>query len=322
MKMVEPRTFRATTEAWVGQLLLPVCFFVLLAITAVNAAGLSPAIAGFGLVLLFVVFAFDYLLPMLRNWLYLDGNTIEGSLNGRYFHVYWSEIKAAWLYDQWRGRFVCLGTSDNTLVIPLRFFDESAVWERVQGAVPPSALESNAMQRLPGYQDWMSARTAFLEDPTPRQVADHWLVQIIGWTGVSYFGYGAIQCLREDGLVLALVQLVLALLSLAALSGWGITEVGPQQVCRYTMAGRWAISWEEVRWIEMDLFDAVIVLGSDDRRLMIPGPCVWNRFGKKEAMALLLAQAEQRCIPLRRSILAMFKGSRNTRKRKNSENKS
>ena len=38
MKMAEPRTYRATTEAWFGQMLLPLCFFVLLTLTAIKAA--------------------------------------------------------------------------------------------------------------------------------------------------------------------------------------------------------------------------------------------------------------------------------------------
>ncbi len=322
MKMAEPRTYRATTEAWLGQLLLPLCFFVLLTITAANTAALSPITAILGLAILCLVVAFDYLLPMLRNWISLDATSIEGSLNGRYFRVYWTELKATWLHENRRRRFLCLGTRDGTLVIPLRFFDEEAVWDRVCVTVPPEALEENALLRLPDYQDWLSTRKTTLDDPGPRQVTDHWLVQVIGWSGISFFMFGVIQAVQENQLVLALVQLCLVGLSLGVLSSWGITEVGPQQVCRYTVFGRWAISWDEVRWIEIDLLGAVIVLGSENRRLVIPGPGVWSAFGKKEAMALLLAQAEHRCIPMRRSMLAMFRVSRNTRKHKKSEDKS
>lgn len=319
MQKGEPRTFRATIEAWLGQLLLPLCFFVLLTITAINAAGLNPAAGFVGLSVLFLIVTFDYLLPMIRNWLSIDARSIEGSMNGRSFQVYLTEVKAAWMYERWRRRFLCIGTREGTLVIPMRFLDVDAVWDRVRSAVPPAALEQDAKKNLPDYRDWESARTTFMEDPTPRQVADHWLLQIIGWTGVSFFGYGVIQAIQQSDLLIALVQLAPLGVCLSFLVGWGITEVGPEQVCRYTMSGRWAIAWEDVRWIEMDLLDAVIVLCGDDRRLVIPGPLVWNYFGKKEAMALLLAQAEHRCIPLRRSVLALFKLSRNTRRRKKSE---
>ncbi len=321
MKMAEPHTFRATMDAWLGQLLLPLCFFIMLTITAINFAGLSPAAGSVGLAVLTLVIAFEYLFPMIRNWLYLDANAIEGSLNGRYFQVYWTEVKATWLYEKQRRRFLCLGTREGTLVIPLRFFDETAVWEQVQDSVPPAALEQDALQRLPDYQDWVAARETILDNPTPRQVADHWLIQIIGWSGVAFFIYGVIHAFRENNLALALVQLCLVGLNLALLVNWGITEISSECVYRFTMIGRWSISWDEVRAIEIDLFDSVIVLVGNDRRLAVPGPGVWNGYGRKEAMALLLAQAERRQIPLRRSMLALFKGSRNTRISKKSEDK-
>lgn len=319
MKMAEPRTFRATTEAWLGQLLLPFCFFVVLTITAINAAGMSEVAGIAGLAILCLVAGFDYLLPMVRNWITMDVTSIEGSLNGRYFHTYWTEIKAAWLYENRRRRFLCLGTRDGTLVVPLRFFEENEIWKQVQVSAPADALEDNALLRLPDYQQWMATRAKVLDDPGPRQVPDHWLLQVIGWSGVTFFLFGVIQALQESNLVLALIQLSLVGISLLMLAGWGITEVGPQQVCRYTVFGRWAISWDEVRWIEVDQFDAVIVLGGDNRRLVIPGPGVWGAFGKKEALAILMAQAEHRCIPLRRSMLALFRVSHNTRMRRKSE---
>jgi hypothetical protein len=322
MNVAEPRTFRATTEAWLGQLLLPVCFFVLLTITAINSAGLNPTVALIGLAILFLVVVFDYVVPMLRNWITMDTTSIEGSLNGRYFHVYWTETKAAWLYENQRRRFLCLGTRDGTLVIPLRFFEENAIWDRVCESAPEEALEESALLRLPDYQDWLSTREKVLDDPGPRQIPDHWLLQVVGWSGVSFFLFGVIEALKENNMLLAVIQLGLVSVSLAVLAGWGITEIGPQQVRRYTVFGRWSIAWDEVRWIEIDLFDTVVVLGGDNRRLVIPGPSAWSPFGKKEAMAILLAQAERRCIPLRRSLLAMFRVSRNTRKRKNSEDKS
>jgi hypothetical protein len=322
MKVAEPRTYRATTEAWLGQLLLPMCFFVLLTITAINAAGLDPSVALVGLAILIMLAAFDYIAPMLRNWIAMDGTSIEGSLNGRYFQVYWTETKAAWLHENRRRRYLCLGTRDGTMVIPLRFFEENEVWNHVRALAPVEALEENALLRLPDYQDWLSTRERVLDDPGPRQIPDHWLLQIVGWSGVSFFLFGVIEALQENNLILAVVQLGLVGISLVLLSSWGITEVGSQQVCRYTVFGRWSIAWDEVRWIEIDRFESVVVLGGENRRLVIPGPAAWSPFGKKETMAILLAQAELRCIPVRRSMLAVFRFSRNTRMRKNSEDKS
>ena len=126
-KTAEPRTFRATTEAWLGQLVLPLAFFVMLTLTATNAAGLNPLVAEAGLGLILLIAALDYVLPMIRNWLLLDKRSIGGSYNGRNFEIYWSEILAAWIFERGRRSFLCLGTRDGTFVLPLRFFDDCAI---------------------------------------------------------------------------------------------------------------------------------------------------------------------------------------------------
>lgn len=94
MHPAESRTFHATLEAWLGQLLLPAVFFALLTYTAVNAGGLNPWVGWSGLSALGLYAAVDYLLPMLRDWLHVDTRSMEGSFDGRYFHVYWSEVLA------------------------------------------------------------------------------------------------------------------------------------------------------------------------------------------------------------------------------------
>ncbi len=244
MKLIAPRTFRATTEAWLGQLLLPLCFFVLLTITAVNAAVLSLSVGVIGLGFLTLIVIGQYLMPMVRNWLFVDAAAMEGSLDGRYFHVYWTEVLAAWLYKRQKRHYLCLGTREGTLIIPLRFFDDSAIWEQVRGAVPPAALQEDAIQRLPDFNEWEAARSTLLENPIPRQVADHWLLQVIGWSGVAVFLFGVIDSLQAQGWMRALLYLLLAVASLAMLLVWGVTEVGPELVQRATMLGRWSIHWD------------------------------------------------------------------------------
>ncbi len=322
MKLLTPRTFRATTEAWLGQLLLPLFFFVLLTITAVNAAVLSLSVGVIGLVILSLVVVVRYLVPMVRNWLFIDATAMEGCLDGCYFHVYWTEVLAAWLYERQKRRYLCLGTREGTLIIPLRFFDDCTIWQEVRGAVPPAALEENAIQRLPDFHDWEAARDTLLEDASPRQVADHWMLQVIGWTGVAFFLFGAIESLQARGWGQALLYFALAAASLAMLLGWGVTEIGPERVQRSTMLGRWTITWDEVRWIEIDWFESVIVLVGENRQLVLTGPGIWNAAGKKETLAMLLAQAGQRCLPLRRSPLAFLKVSHNTRAKKKREDQS
>jgi hypothetical protein len=294
----------------------------MLTITAINTAGLSPVAGGIGLGVLAVVFTLEYLVPMVRNWLYLDSYSFEGRLDGRYFHVYWYEVLAAWMYEKQRRRFLCLGTREGTLIIPLRFLDYGAVWNWVRGAVPSAALEENAIERLPDFRDWAEARESALEDPTPRQVTDHWLLQVFGWSAVAFFAFHAIEALQTGSMGQATLYFCLIAVSGVMLFSWGVTEIGPEQIRRFTIFGRWAMPWDEVRWIEIDLFDAVVVLVGDNRRLVISGPGMWNIAGKREMMRMLLSQVESRHIPLRRTPLAFFRVSRNTRAKKQREDQS
>lgn len=316
MNTVKPRTFRATLDAWLGQLLLPLTFFTVLTVTSVNALELNPWIGGIGLCVLALVASLDYVLPMLRNWVQLDSRSIEGNFNGRYFHIYWSEVLAAWVYERRRRRFLCLGTRDGTLVFPMRFFDDTGLWERVRASVAPAALSAQAIQRLPDYRKWESARAHALEGAEPSTVTDHWLIQVLGWSGMTFFFFGLISALRVGMYSEVALFGGLILLCGVMLLSWGLTEFTAQYVERYTLFGGWRMEWDEVRSIEVDPLDLVMVLVGDQGQMAITGPWLWASANKKAALAMLLAQAEKRRIPIRRTAWAMFKVSRRTKARK------
>ena len=317
----QPRTFRATVEAWIGHLILPVVFFTLLTFTAAETTDLNPLVGGLALSLVLVVLVVRVLLPMLRDKLHLDRRSIKGIIAGRTFEVYWSDIIAAWVVRQKRTELLCLGTRDGTLIIPMRFFDGPRLWEYVRGVVSPAALQETAIQRLPDYREWAAARKSALEEAAqpgngPRPITDHWIMQVIGWAGLTFFMFGAYDSYARSEIAATLVLLVLAGVSLVMLLSWGITEFSPAGVERSTLFGCWRITWEQVRRVEIDPADLVMVLVGEDRTLALPGPAMWNAAGKSEALAMLLAQAEKHGIPLQRTPFALFKISRNTRLKK------
>jgi hypothetical protein len=312
MPKAEPRTYRATREAWLGQFLLPLVFFALLTFTAVNAGGLSPWAATIGMSALLLIAVHAYLRPMLRNWLRTDERALAGSFDGRSFHIYWTEVLAAWTYQTGRRRFMCIGTRAHTIVLPLRFFDMDAVWETVRQSAPADALTQDAIQRLPEYREWQAARTQLLENAAPSTVADHWLIQVAGWAGVSFFLFGLTEAMQAGAILEAGLHAALAAASLSMLLNWGVTEFSEQAVQRSTLFGGYRIAWDEVRWIEIDPFDSVMVLVGDDCQLVIPGPGVWARGHKKTALAVLLGQAERHNVPLRRTTWALTRRSRKT----------
>ena len=311
----DPRTFRATVTAWLGQLTLPVVFFGLLMVTCARAGALSPLVAAICLGVISFFAVRDYLLPMARDWLRVDRLKIEGNINDQWFEMYWTEILAAWIFEHRRRRFLCLGTREGSYMISLRFFDQAAVWACVRASVPPTALREDAIHRVPDYQDWMWRREQVLQSATPYVVTDHWLVQIVAWASLLCFVLGAVGALQSRLNLLAGGFILLAVLSVRALLAWGVTEFSAEAVRRHTLLGGWTLRWEQVERIELDPLDSVLVLVTDDCQKVLPGPGVWSG-SRREALSLLLAQVEQHGIPMRRSPLAALKFSRRIRSRR------
>lgn len=316
MKLAENRTFHATVESWLGQLILPLVFSGMLLMTVVNFSGWSPWIGAVGLGIMVGFALIEYVLPMVRNWLNLDDRSIEGSLYGRYFHIYWSEVLAAWMFQRKRRRFLCLGTREGTLVIPLRFFDDNAVWNIVREEVPSAALQDDAIQQLPDFQQWETARDNALDQANPRAVADHWIFQVAGWAGLTFLSFGIINAIRDNLVPQVVLFSILAGIIALVLLNWGVTEFTSEAVERHTLFGDWRIGWEDIEAIEIDPFNAVLVLSGEKQQVVIPGPGLWIGVNKKGAIAMLLAQAERRGIPMRRSLGAVLKLPRNSRIRK------
>ena len=311
------RVFRATAEAWIGRFLLPLIFCGLLIVTAVNAASLHPWLGAIGLSILLAVGLFLYALPMLRDFLACDGRSLECHLDGQTFRVYWTEVLAAWRIEQRRKRFVCLGTRQGTAVIPLHFFDAQAVWDEVSARVLPEALEPSAVQRLPDYREWEAAQQNEQDaEIVQRRVVDHWGVQLVGWAGISLVAAALISGWLHRNIDFAPLLVLGILVATSLINGWGITEFNQDGVTRRTLWNTLYIRWEEVRWMEIDPFDTTLVLGGSDKCVVLSGPALWLGTGRKEALSLLLSQVEQRSIPLRRTLLATFRISKNARKKK------
>lgn len=314
MKAAEPQTFRATTEAWIGQLLLPLLFFVGLVYTAANQGVLSVWTGALLTALIIALFAIEYLRPMLRNWVKTDERSIEGSLNGRYFQVYWREILAARMFPGRRSHTLLIGRRGGTLAIPLRFMNERAIWEVVQAAVPPAALADDAILSLPDRRLWEAAGPSRSAVRTPGIVPDHWLVQVIGWSGVTVCLYRAARAWTNGEL--------LVLLGLAALAGgcflllmnWGVTEAGPARVTRYTLFGGRSMLWEDVCQIEVDPTASVLVLFDACQQIVIPGPGLLGWGVHRALLRMILSEAETRGVPVRHTVRALFRVSRTLRR--------
>jgi hypothetical protein len=308
------RLFRATAEEWFGRFLLPLLFLILLIFTVVNATGLSPALGGLVLLIVSLLAVVQYVLPMLRTWFRLDQRTFESNTSGKRVRVYWTEVLAAWMINRGDQRFLCLGTRQGTLVIPLRFLPVNQIWPEICKRVPPAAIEPDAIQRLPDYRNWTATRDALIrQDFAPRQVVDHWLIQMAGWMGVAFWVSASFEAWQQGQWAFLFSLLVFGLLSISFIIQWGLTEINPQGVRRRTLLGTWQIGWDELRWLEMDLTGTTLVLGGENCQMVISGPILWAGADRADVLAMIQAQAEYRRLPLRRSFWAFFKFSQRTR---------
>lgn len=309
--------YRATAESWFGRFLLPFSFATLLIFTSVNVAGFSPALGGLALLVLSITAVFEYLLPMLRTWLRLDDRSLEGHLSGSRFRIYWTEVIAAWTIDRGPQRFLCLGTRQGTAIIPLRFLAAEQIWTEIRQRVAPAALEPDARQRLPDYKEWTTARDLLIrQEFAPRQVVDHWIIQMVGWTGLAFCIATAFEAWSQGEWGVLSTLAIPGLLSGSLIIHWGVTEIDPEGIRRRTLFGSWQIRWDQLRWLEMDLTGTTLVLGGENCQMVISGPVMWAGADRADVLAMIHAQTESRKLPLRRSMWAAIKPSRNTRIKK------
>lgn len=313
----QPRLYRATAEAWFGRFLLPFSFATLLIITAVNAAGLSPALGGLGLMLIAIAGVFEYLLPMLRTWLRLDERSLEVHLGSSRFQVYWTEVIAAWTINRGSHRFLCLGTRQGTAIIPLRFLAADTIWEEIRARVSPAALEPDAIQRLPDFKEWTTTRDLLVnQEFAPRHVVDHWLIQMAGWTGLAFWIITSLEAWAQGQWGVLAMMALPGLLSVSFIVRWGITEINPDGIRRRTLFGAWEMRWEDMRWLELDVTGTTLVFGGEDSQIVISGPVLWAGPDRADMLAMIHAQSEARRLPLRKSLWAVLKFSKNTRIKK------
>jgi hypothetical protein len=308
------RIFRVTAGAWIGELALPLVFFTVLSITAVNQAGLPLLAAAAGMIILAIVASTEYLAPMLRSWIEFDRSTIEGSLNGRRFHMFYGEVLAAWIFERRRQRYLCLGTRSGTIMFPLLFFDSGAVWEEVRLRLPAETLGEKAILRMPDYQSWASERAGVRMDvDSVRVVADNWILQVIGWGGLVFAALSAASAILAQAYLAAIAFGLVGGLCMVMVLRWGITEFTAAHIRRITLFRVSGILWPEVKWIEVDPFGISMVLGGNGCQLVIPGPAIWSTMQRRTVQEMFETQVFQRKIPVRRTVLALVKFSHRTR---------
>ncbi|MBE0699102.1 MAG: hypothetical protein IH586_19455 [Anaerolineaceae bacterium] len=310
---MQTRVFRPTKEAWLGRVILPGTFLLVLAVTAFNLAALNPGLMWLILALLpsIGLVGGAYAIPIIFGRIIIDQMAINANVDGMRLKLFWRDVRAAQIVVQDHEPYLMLGVSSGLYVLPLRHFTIMAVWEAVQqaageGTVRPEAFEQyerkDANEGIPPDL-WMVGVL---------HVADHRGLSIAAALGVAGFLLLFVITLitHESG---AEVYLAFSVLYLLVLTGIGTTELDPKGITRRTLLGTNRILWDELSAVETGPFSLRIVLeGMRGQRMVLFGPPMWAGLDAVRAVHFFALQISTRRLPRRRSITALFKISRNT----------
>ena len=260
------------------------------------------------------------LLPLLRNKIVIDDQTVSGRINKERFNLRWNEVVAVW--DSTTRSQPCLniGAIDGGVTIPLKYFDEKLLRDLIRPHVSPEAFEKEAIKRMPGYdvQDAENERII-------RQAANESLrvgskfVKGFGWgCGLFFLLLAVWFWLNGEGAESLIFLIFVAMGAYLILTGGsmemnkdGVTYTAPFRVHK--------IGWDEVTEIEVSETGGSLVLIGQNKRLSALGPRYWSGKDKERALRLFLAQIETRFIEVRQTQKAMWRLSKNTKVRSKSQ---
>jgi hypothetical protein len=308
------RIFRPSIDAWIGRVILPGAFLLVLGVTALNLVVINPGLMWLILALLPTIGLVGgaYAVPIIQGKIVIGPQGILANVDGLHIRLAWKEVRAAQIIVQDHEPYLMLGISSGLYVLPLHHFAITPVWEAVQQAAPAEAVRPEA-EKAYERKDANEGISPDLWMVGVLHVADHRGLAIAAGLGVVGFLilFAITLITRQPG---AGVYLGFSVLYLLILTGIGTTELDPKGVTRRTIIGTTRILWDDLSALETGPFNLRIVLvGMRGQRLVLFGPPMWAGLDATRAVHFFALQISTRRLPRRRSITALFKISRNTR---------
>src|SRR5215813_5386873 len=240
---------------------------------------------------------FADILPLLRNKIEIDDQSISGRIYKERFSLRWREVIAIWDSTTQGQRCLNIGARDGGMTIPLKFFDEKLLRELVRLHVAPEAFEKDAVKRLPDYPvpDPENERViAQAENESLRVGAK--FVKGLGWSCMLIFLLLAVWSWLDGEGKEALFLLIFVALGAYLILATGSAEMNKDSITYITPFGVYRIGWDEVTEIELDLNGGNLVFKGQNKRLALLRPHYWSGEDKELMWRLFLAQVETRDI--------------------------
>jgi len=256
------------------------------------------------------------ILPLLRNKIVIDDQTISGRINKERFSLRWKEVIAVW--DSATRNQPCLnvGARGGKVTIPLKFFDEKLLRDLIRIHVAPEAFEKDAIKRMPGYHVRDAANERIIEQAADEslRVGGKALFKGLAWLFALSFLYLAVWCwLNGKGAASLLFLLLAALQTYLILATGGSIEMNKDSVSYVTTLTRRRIGWDEVAEVETDWNEGTLVFIGLNKRLRTLGPTFWSGKDKDRMLRLFSAQIETRGIDVKRRYTVIWRLNKNTR---------
>jgi hypothetical protein len=141
----------------------------------------------------------------------------------------------------------------------------------------------------------------------------HWPVQLIGYGCAPVFGAFAVLAISTQQAFAALLFLPWIVLGLYLGLRTGTTTITPSVILHCCPLGRYQIAWDAVTKIENDRQGNCWIFHGHEQRLVVPGRVFWTGQQKRLAQQAVDDYIQDRGIPVRESLSAPYKISRNTR---------
>jgi len=254
------------------------------------------------------------ILPLLRNEIVIDDQSISGRIDKDRFGLRWREVIAIWDSTTQGRHCLNIGLRDGGITIPLKFFDEKLLRELIRLHVEPEVFEKDAIKRLPGYP---------LPNPENERViaqaANESLrvgakfVKGLGWFCLLLFLLLAVWSWIDGEVKVSLFLLIFVALGAYLILATGSAEMNQDSITYITPIGVYRIGWDEVTEIEIDLNGGNLVFIGQNKRLSLLRPHYWTGEDKEQMWRLFVAQVETRGIEVRETTKPLWRLNKNTK---------
>jgi hypothetical protein len=181
--------------------------------------------------------------------------------------------------------------------------------------VPATAFQQDAIKNSDAYKAWaVKAEKLVDQVRSPLRVYLTFL-KVLGWIFVLFFLSLSVVMVVSGQLKAAPWFLIGVAVGIYVIVMTGQIEVSPESIALITPMGRYQIGWDEVRTIEIDAGAQQMVFCGDNKWLSVSGPAYWSGPDKAIMIDFISARIEQLRIDVRKTLMATFRLSKNTKVR-------